>query len=255
MTTIKISNWLVFGVLIGVCILIIALAKGCQKAKGDKANIEKLLSLTDSLRSISKQAVEGWKESKKQFEDSLEFERGQRSLVEAQKERTEDELNKSHKDNMVLLLKYEYQKYQDTSMVSAPREFVEDCHDCFTKLSITDKLSLQYKKQVSEWGVKYERETMMLNGRYKQVERERDSYYRKVDSLSQAQEKAVDKIKQKGRLYLSWGVLWRPWPQYAGAGILYQTKQNMIYGAKCYYGTTGYMVETTLNFPLSLKSR
>lgn len=252
---IKISNWAIFGMLIVVCILIAALFNGCQKAKRDKANIEKLVDLTDSFRIISKQAVEGWKESKKRFEDSLEFERGQRSLVEAQKERTEDDLNKAHKENQELIDKYKYQKYEDTSMVSAPREFVEDCHECFTKLSITDKLSLQYRKQVSEWGLKYERETMMLNGRYKQVERERDSYYKKVDSLSKAQEKAIDKIKQKGRLYLSWGVLWKPWPAYGGVGLLYQTRDNLIYGAKCYYGTTGYMVETTLNFPLSLKFR
>lgn len=250
---IKVSNWVVFALLIGIGILIFALYKGCQTSKKDKASIQSLMDLTDSAIAVSKRAVNEWAIAKKHYKDTLEFERGQRLLSEAQKERIENDLIKLNNENAVLLEKYKYHTYADTNMVSAPKEFIDDCKDCFTKLETTDRLSITYRKQVSDWSKKYERETSLLQNRISRVESERDVFHHKVDSFATAQKKAVDKIKQRGRLYLSWGVLYQPWPKYAGAGLMYQTKNNMIYGAKWYYGISGHLVETTINFPLSLR--
>jgi hypothetical protein len=75
------------------------------------------------------------------------------------------------------------------------------------------------------------------------------NYISLLDSTSKFQ----DKNKPNGRLYLSWGVLFQPWPKYAGAGLMYQNKRNVIWGAMWYYGDGGHMVQTTINFPLSLK--
>jgi hypothetical protein len=255
MLTLKLPRWLWALVIAGVVVLVISLIRGCNKSNSNIKHINELMALTDSFASVSNRAVAGWQESKKRFDDSLEFERGQRLLVEAQKERTEDDLAKAHAANKALLDKYNLQQYADTSMVSAPVEFIADCHDCFKQLKITDNLSLKYKKEVSDWGVKYERETLRIQNRYKEVERERDSYFHKVDSLTGIQKKAVSKIEPKGRLYLSWGVLWRPWPVAAGAGLMYQSKRNLIWGLKGYYGHGGTTVETNINFPLSLKFR
>lgn len=253
---IKILNWpswLKFLILIGIGVLIVALIKGCKNNKEQADDIKALVRISDSLKAITRDAVIGWNESEKQYRDSLEFERGQRLLAEAQKERVEDDLMRANNENAVLLEKYKYHTYADTNMVSAPKEFIDDCKDCFTKLETTDRLSITYRKQVSDWSKKYERETSLLQNRISRVESERDVFHHKVDSFATAQKKAVDKIKQRGRLYLSWGVLYQPWPKYAGAGLMYQTKNNMIYGAKWYYGISGHLVETTINFPLSLR--
>ena len=252
----KIFNWppwLKFLILIGVGVLIIVLIKGCKNNKEQAADIKALVRISDSLKALTKDAVIGWRQSEAQYRDSLEFERGQRLLAEAQKERIEDDLMRVNKDNAALLEKYKYYKYADTNMVLAPKEFVDDCKDCFTKLETTDRLSITYRKQVNDWSKKYERETSLLQNRISKVESERDVFHHKVDSFATVQKTAVNKIKQRGRLYLSWGVLYQPWPKYAGAGFMYQTKNNMIYGAKWYYGTGGQVVETTINFPLSLR--
>lgn len=238
-----------------VGVLILALARGCNNSKKDAENIKFLKSSNDSLKAMNKQILIDWGASEKEYQDSLGFERGQRLLVEVQKERTEDELNEAYADNKSLIDRYESGKYTDATVVAAPAEFIAHCHSCFARLEISNELTLRYKKEVSDWGVKYERETARILGRYNEVKNERDSYFRKVDSLTNKQEKAIDKIQQKGRLYLSWGVQWQPLPTYAGAGLMYQTKRNMMYGAKWYYGSKGHMVETTINFPLSLKIR
>lgn len=255
---IKIFNWppwLKLVILIGIGILIIALIKGCQNNKQHLSDIQKLTGLTDSLRMLTKSAVAGWKTSKAAFEDTLEFERGQRFLAQFQRERVEDELIKVNKDNAALLEKYKYYKYADTNMVSAPQEFVDDCRGCFERLEKTDRLSITYRMQVRDWGVKFEQETGLLNNRIANIEKERDIYYKQVDSFTNAQSKVVNKIKQKGRLYLSWGVLWSPWPVGAGGGLMYQTPRNVIFGGKVYYGANKTTVETTMNFPLSFKKR
>lgn len=257
MITINNSNkppkWVAYVIIILIGLLVIALIRGCKKAKNDGANIKSLVDLTDSFKVVSDCAINGWKESKKAFQDTLEFERGQRELAENKYERTALELDKALDENAKLIAKYKANKYADTSLVLAPAEFIEDCHDCFSKLEKTSNLSFGLKKDIEDWRIKYNKETSLLLSRLKQVEAERNDYYHTIDSLTDKQEKAVEKIKQKGRLYLSWGVQWKPWPSYAGAGLLYQTKRNMLYGAKWYYGTHGHMLETTINFPLSLK--
>lgn len=253
---IKIFNWppwLKFLILIAIGVLVISLIKGCKNNKQQSAEIQKLSSLNDSLIHMSKRANDAWSRSKNEYDDSLEFERGQRLLAEAQKERVENDFLKVNKENAALLEKYKYYKYADTSMVAAPKEFVDDCKGCFTQLEKTDRLSITYKMQVRDWGVKYERETGLLNNRISKIEKERDDYYTQVDSLIKAQAKSIDKIKPKGRLYLSWGVLWSPWPVGAGGGLMWQTPRNVIFGGKVYYGINKTTVETTMNFPLSLR--
>lgn len=251
--SIKVSNWVIFAFLIGIGLLIFALARGCKKINQDQVNINKLMELTDSSMALSRRAVTEWADAKKAYKDTLEFERGQRMLAEAQKERTEDDLSKALSENERLIKKYKNQEYTDTTMVQAPREFVDDCKDCFSQLEITNKITLKYKQEVADWAVRFKRETDLISGRVVQVEKERDSYRFSVDSLTNIQEKSVSSIKPRGRLYLSWGVLWSYWPAAAGGGLMYQTPRNVIFGAKCYYGAGKTTVETTINFPLSLR--
>lgn len=250
---IKVSNWVIIVMLVAIGVLIVAIYKGCKKIKTDQAYIETLIGLTDSFSVISQRAVNGWAESKQKYKDSLEFERGQRLLAENQKERTEDDLNNALNENETLLKKYKNQKYTDTSTILAPKEFIDDCKDCFERLRITDGLTLKYKKEVDVWALKFKKETDLISNRLMQVERERDDYHFQVDSLTLIQKKSINSIKPKGRLYLSWGVLWNGWPSAAGAGLMYQTPRNMIFGVMGYYGAGKTTIGTTINFPLSLR--
>lgn len=247
------NKYVTYGVQFILVVLLIATIRGCHKSRKDASNIKALMDLTDSSIAIANRAVNDWAEAKKKYKDTLEFERGQRALAEAQKERTEVELDESRKENKALINKYKYHQYADTNMVSAPKELLDDCKDCFTRLEITDGLTLKYKKEVNEWGLRLKRETSVLENRTKEVEKERDNYFHQVDSLNKIQKQKVSKMEPHGRFYLSWGVLWRPWPVGVGGGFMYQNKRNLILGLKGYYGLGGTTVETNVNFPLSLK--
>lgn len=241
--------------LIAIILLVIGVIKGCNNIKKNNEDTKLMTAQVDSLTRLNANTKKAWAASDSAYRDSLAFERGQRMLVEAQKERTENELIVSVVENERLIKKYKNQEYTDTTMVQAPREFVDDCKDCFTRLEITDKITLKYKQEVADWAVRYKRETGIISGRLTQVEKERDAFRFSVDSINNIQKKAINSIKPRGRLYLSWGVLWSYWPTAAGGGLMYQTPRNMIFGLKGYYGAGKTTIETTINFPLSLKRR
>lgn len=250
---IKISNWAIFAMLVGIGLLIFALIKGCQQVKNNNNAHASLVNQVDSLTALNKQTEVKWALSDSAYRDTLQFERGQKALIEAQKERIENELTIVNLENVKLINKYKEAQYTDTTTTIAPKEFIDDCKDCFSRLEITNNLTLKYKKEINEWGLRFKRETEILENRIAGITKERNDYHSKVDSITVAQAKTVSKIQSHGRLYLSWGVLLGPFPKYAGAGLMYQTKRNMIFGGTCYYGDKGYLIQANMHFPLSLK--
>lgn len=252
---IKISNWGISLIFVAIILLVIGLIKGCSNLKKGKEDAKIMVSQVDSLKRLNANTKKAWAASDSAYRDSLEFERGQRMLAESQKERTENELMVSVGENERLIKKYKNQEYTDTTIVQAPKEFVDDCKDCFSRLEMTNRITLKYKNEVNDWAAKYKRETDRINNRVVEVEKERNAYRFSVDSITNIQRKAVSSIRPKGRLYLSWGVLWSYWPTAAGGGLMYQTPRNMIFGLKGYYGAGKTTIETTINFPLSLRRK
>jgi len=100
---------------------------------------------------------------------------------------------------------------------------------------------------------KWDQQSQLYQKRFRQLDEEKIGFYNKMNTIAREQKEAADKLKPHGRLYLSWGVLWSPWPVGGGAGLMYQTKYNFQYGAKVYYGRNGTTVETSMHFPLSIR--
>jgi len=251
--TLKINPWVATVLIAGVLILVVALFKGCHQNKLEVAAREKTQHIADSALAVLKDYKAASERSAKDFQDTLELERGQRVLIENQKNKTEADLDKALTENKVLIEKHHIADYTDTATIVVPNQYVQECEDCFTKLENTTKISLKYKDDFNKLNSKWEDLNRINQNRFKQLEKEKLGFYNQIKSLTQQQKEATDKLKPHGRLYLSWGVMWGYWPKMAGAGVLYQSKNSMIYGAKWYYGNQGHMIETTLNFPLSIK--
>ncbi len=147
--TLKINPIVATVIIVGILILLFALFKGCQQANRAIAANNKLTSINDSLKATLKDYKSTSDSSAKQFHDSLEFERGQKELAIAQKERTEDDLDKMDKEVNHLLDKYKYAKYTDTTAVTVPNEFIQNCSDCFVKLEDQNKLVNKYRSDVN----------------------------------------------------------------------------------------------------------
>lgn len=251
--TLKINPIVATLLIAGIIILIVALFRGCSQSKKESVAKEKALVLADSALAVMKEYKAKNDSSAKLFQDTIEFERGQNALANEQKLRTEDELRDVLKENKALIKKYKQGDYTDTSSITVPSEFVTDCQGCFIKLEKTTGLVEKYEKDINNIQASWDRQTKIYQNRFKELDAEKLGFYNKINSLEKQQKKAAYKLEPHGRLYLSWGVLWRPLPIGAGGGFMYQNKRDLIWGLKGYYGKGGTTVETTINFPLSLK--
>lgn len=251
--SLKINPYLAALIIAGILILIFLLFKGCKQSKLEVAAKEKAQSVADSMRLVLGTYKSTSDSSKKAYQDSLDFANGQLLLAKEQKLRTEAELQGMTKENRALIAKYKLAQYTDTTAVLTPAEFIVDCQGCFTNLEKSTGLIERYKNDLNSLQDNWDKQTKIYQNRFKELDTERLGFYNKINSLAKEQQKAIDKLKPHGRLYLSWGVLFQPYPIGAGAGLLYQNKYNLIWGAKYYYTKYGYQVETTINFPLSLR--
>lgn len=253
--SLKIHPLLVALLLASILILVFALFRGCNQSKLQLTKFNKI----DSLNNVLLHAVANDKaitdSTKNVYQDSLEFERGYNALIEAQKAVTEMELDKQSRDNKALIAKYKRADYSDTATTIVPNDFITDCQGCFVNLEKTTGLVDRYKTDINNLQNNWDKQNQLYQKRFKELDAEKLGFYNKINTLAKAQQDAIDKLKPHGRLYLSTGIIWGPWPKMIGGGILYQNKRNLLLGAKWYYGNQGQMVETSINFPLSLRRK
>lgn len=251
--TLKINPIVATLIIAGALILLFALFKGCKQNEIEVAAKEKSEHLADSALKIVKEFKTQSDSSARSYQDTIEFERGQKEFIASQKAATEASLDKALADNQALINKHNLAEYADTSTIVVPSEYVISCENCFARLDTTTRIAYKYKNDFIKLNDKWESLNKINENRFKQLEAEKLGFYNKINSLTRQQKDAVDKLQPHGRLYLSWGVLWSPWPMAAGAGFMYQTKYSFQYGVKFYYGTNGSMIETSMHFPLSIK--
>jgi hypothetical protein len=239
----------------GILILVFLLIRGCNQSKLQVSKAAKLDSLNNILLHVVSNDKLVTDSTKNAFHDSLEFVNGQLALANEQKLRTEAELQDVIKSNKVLIEKHRLAQYADTTAVTVPSEYITDCEGCFTNLEKTTTLVNRYKTDINTMEAKQREQNKIYQKRFKELDAEKLGFYNKINTLAKASQDAIDQLKPHGRLYLTWGVLWRPWPVAAGGGLMYQNKRNLIWGINCYYGQNGTTVETNIHFPLSLKFR
>jgi len=249
----KINGWAVICAVIGVLVLCFLLFRGCKQSRIEVAEKEKAIKLADSALAIVANYSSLTDSIIRDFNDSLELERGQKELAIAQKERTENELDRALNENKELIAQHKLAKYADTSAVVVPNGYVTECEDCFTKLDNTTKLSLRYKNDLNNLQDNWDKQNALYQKQFKSQADERLKFLTQIQSLSKEAKTAANKLEPHGKLYLSWGVMFGPWPKMAGGGLMYQTKYNMMYEANWFYGNQGHMVEASLKFPLSIK--
>lgn len=251
--TLKINPIVAILVIAGALILIFALFRGCKQAKIELAARQKAEELADSTLNVLKTFKATTDSTTVDFQIKNELLIGQIELAKSQKEKAESDLEDQIIVNNALIDKHKLVKYADTNTTVVPAEYIADCEGCFTNLEKTNKEANKYKSDVDALQDKLKNQDGIYQNRFKQLEEEKLGFYNRINSLTQQQKEVADKLKPHGRLYLSWGILFAPWPTAAGGGLLYQNKRNFIIGAHWYYGDHGHMVETTINFPLSIK--
>ena len=241
------------GLIAGILIVAFALFHGCKQSRLEGAARQKAEQLADSALTVLKEFKTTSDSTNVEFQIRNELLTGQVELAKNQKEKAEANLEKQITINNALIEKHKMGKYADTNATLVPAEYISDCEGCFTNLEKTNKEVIRYKNDVNALQYKLKQQDGLYQSRFKQLNEEKLGFYNKMNALAKQQKEVADKFKPHGRLYLSWGVLWSPWPIAAGAGIMYQTKHYFQYGATIYYGDRGTIVGTTMHFPLSIK--
>lgn len=252
----RINKFIGYAALIIIGILLIAAIRGCRNEKNK--NIE-IVNFKEQIKKHKADSIEQFK-AKEAYRDSMGFIQGQWDLSKNRELALNENLGKANDRITILLRKHvPIKPSSDTSVTTVPNEFINDCADCFHELENGRDSVLKYKAEKDN-------QEQLLLGKIN-VKDNRISFLEKSNAqlgqsnsvlLSSAKE-MQDKWKPRGRLYLSWGVLWSPWPVGAGGGLMYQNKRNVMFGLKGYYGiprfekTAKTTVETTVNFPLSLR--
>jgi hypothetical protein len=249
---VKISNWAILVTLVLLGLLIIALIRGCKNNQHNGALIVNHEAHLNNLIQDSIETAKKLNENDKQME-VLE---GQLSLSNNKLLFLDENLGKANDRITILLKKHVPIKPSlvDTGTMVVPTMYVNECADCFTELSNGQKLVIQYKAEKENQFNLLSGKINLKDNRIRDLETANIKLTSNYRSLIDSSKKFQDKLKPRGRLYLSWGVLWKDYvPWAAGAGLMYQNKRSLIIGASWYYNSQGHMVQTNIHFPLSLR--
>lgn len=237
----------------GILLLAFSTFRGCKQSKLEVAAKEKIQKIADSALDALRDYKHDSDSTNNDFAIRNELLEGQNSLLENKLERSGNDLDKAIAENKELIAQHKLARYVDTSATLVPADYVKDCEQCFVNLETTTNLSLRYKSDLNTLQNNWDKQNQLHQSRFKQLESEKLGLYNKMQGLAVQAKEATDKLKPHGSLYLSWGVLWSPWPIAAGAGLMYQTRYRFQYGFKYYYSNKGGIVETSMHFPLSIK--
>lgn len=236
-----------FFILIGV--LIIALARGCSNEKKTASEVVDTKALLNKLKNDTTELARQLAANK----DTAQFLEGQLSLSKNKEIALNENLDKANDRISILLRKHiPIKPNPDTSVTLVPNVYIEECADCFEELSSGRDSVKKYRAENDNQKQIYRG---LLNAKDIDIKHLEMSNKEITSSYMALINITKDIEKPRGKLYLSWGIMWGPLPRMAGAGAMYQTPRSMIIGAKWYYGAQGHMVETNMNFPLSLKKR
>lgn len=247
--TLKIHPILGTLLIAGTIILIFLLVRGCQKERKAASAIIN----SDSLINKLKQDTADLARKLAANTDTMQFLEGQLALSHNKEIALNENLHKADARITNLLRKHiPINPNPDTSATLVPNIYIDDCADCFKELDNGQQLVRKYKAEKDNQEQIYKGQLNIKDNRINHLEKANKEVTSSYMSLIKI---TKDIGKPRGKLYLSWGIMWGPLPRMAGAGLMYQTPRSMILGAKWYYGAEGHMVETNMNFPLSFKRK
>lgn len=249
--SLKINPIVATALLIGLGVLLIALIRGCKNNQHNEALVVNYEARIGNLLKDSIETAERLKEN----DEKIQILDGQLSLSNNKLSFLDEDLGRAN-DRITILLKKHIpiQPSLDSNVTVTPNEFITDCADCFKELSNGQKLVVQYKAEKENQFNLLSGKINLKDNRIKDLETANVKLTSNYRSLIDSSKRFQDKLKPRGRLYLSWGVLWKDYvPWSVGAGLMYQNKRNLIIGASWYYNSQGHMVQTNIHFPLSLR--
>lgn len=255
--TIKFNPIVLAILLLGVCVLAIALTKGCKNAD---AKNELISSLQDSY---SKSEIKRESDSmaaardKAAYEDSLSVVSGLLSLKDNQLKATEVALNASNDRIQKLIQDRSMVTPSDSNTTLVPNEYIEDCESCWTELKSQNKLVNEYQRQVAEKDSFSDNMTVIYNKRIDVLESEKRNLNGLINDYKEIAQHATKIAAPRRTMYFTMSAIGKETQLImgVGAGLIYQDKRKRMYGATAYGTNQGTIYTGSLMLPLSFRRK
>lgn len=240
------------GLLILLGLLIVALYKGCDNAKNNKE-----IDLSERIKKLESDSINE-AHNKEVYQQTIEFQDGQLALSNNKIASLTIGLDSAN-DRIASLLKRHKPVLPDadTSVTTVPNVFINDCTECFTELENGQKLVLRYKAEKDNQESIFKTQLKTKDNRIQSLELVNTGVAKSYKSLIDSVDKLKANMEFRRTLYFKLGALAinQPFPNSAGAGLIYQDKMKRMFAVGYYISPFGSIYSTDIAFPLSLKRK
>lgn len=245
-------NWVIFGLLILLGLLIAALYRGCGNAKNSKE-----IDLSQRIKKLEADSINDARD-KEVYQQTIEFQDGQLTLSNNKVASLAIGLDSANDRITALLRRHKpVIASTDTSITTVPNAFIADCSSCFIELENGQKLVLRYKAEKDNQESIFKGQINTKDSRIKSLEIVNRGVAQSYRSLIDTVDKLKAKMEFRRTLYFKLGALAinQPFPNSAGAGLIYQDKMKRMFGVGYYISPFGSIYSADIAFPLSLKRK
>jgi hypothetical protein len=249
---IKISNWAVFGLLVGIGLLIFALYRGCSNVK---ENAALSINYKERIRKLENDSIEEAKQ-RAAYYDTTEFLNVQLALSDNKLLSLTENLGKAN-DRIATLLKKHVpiEPNPDTNVTLVPNEYIEDCSGCFSELKNGQQLVLKYKTEKENQEKLFKSQISTKDSRINSLEIKNLQLISSYGTLLDSSQKQQSKLEQRRTLFFKMGALAinQSLPNGIGIGAMYQDKRKRIFSVGYYITEYKTVYQAEVAFPLSLR--
>jgi hypothetical protein len=248
--------WLRFTIIIGFCLIVFALIKGCQHFKAKLAQNDTYKGLLDSMIIKSNNDSITLLRIKQENADTISMRDAELSLVNNKLEAKDDSLDAADKRIDKLLKRYiPIDISKDTSITTVSNDYIENCADCFGELQNDREL-------VKRARAEKDNQSTILNSKINgqsltitKLEKLNGQLQSNLNNLINASKDNVKKLEQRRVLYFSLATI--AIEQYApsgiGGGFMYMDKRMRLFGGNAFVTNRGAVYQIQLSMPLSFK--
>lgn len=256
MVTFKLSGWTCAALLIGICLLIFLLIRGCSSTNTTQQENAKLQSDLSTLKTVSDKEAAEHESDNKLFQDSLNVANAQLTLKSNQLVSTSYDLADANKKVTDLLSKYKaIHPNNDTSITTVPNEYISDCADCFGQLAAGQQLVSRYKAENDNISSAFKNKISILENKVVQLNAINDNLKGTVNDAMEIAKAQQNKAEIRRTLYFTLGAIAvnKAYPTGVGGGLMYSDKRKRLFGVNYFVTNIGPVYQAQLSMPLSFK--
>lgn len=255
--TIKLPNWLIFSIIVGLAILIFTSIRGCNNSTQALADNKILTHNLDSSIKKNKADSLKWKEKEFNYQVGLQVLDGQIKLTQTIDSVYKDSLSTAYARINILTNKHvPIVPNTDTSITTVPNAYIVDCESCFTELTNGKELVKRANAERDNLQQALQSKINLQDNRINDLTTQNKALQSTLtDAFSIAKKQEKELAPRRKLLFGLNAISISNKIAGMGGGFFYQNKLNMLWGIQLYGSNYGAIYTASYLLPLSLKRK